>query len=162
MSDDKCKRTEWSSIYNGCMPVASTYRVQGRSGAKSSQRLCTDTFETFWNAWNLFSHRCVSEVSRDSCVARVLQLGGSPESAQNRWRWCVAASWNAWYAPKALRQARLVRLRSRKCWLQLSWTRTRKLRHWGRYATEVDIAVVPCFSFNLLSHRLTSKDAQGS
>ena len=110
----------------------------------------------------LGSHRCVSEVSRDNGVARVLKLGGSPESAQNRWRWCVAASWNAWYAPKALRQARLVRLRSRKCWLQLSWTRTRKLRHWGRYATEVDIAVVPCFSFNLLSHRLTSKDAQGS
>ena len=112
MSDDKCKRTEWSSIYNGCMPVASTYRVQGRSGAKSSQRLCAHTFETFWNAWSLGSH--VSEVSRDSGVARVLQLGGSPESAQNRWRWCVAASWNAWYAPKALRQARLVRLRSRK------------------------------------------------
>ena len=74
----------------------------------------------------------------------------------------LACSRNVWYAPKALQQARLVRLRSRKCWLQLSWTRTRELRHWGRYATEVDIAVVQCFGLNLLSHRLTSKDAQRS
>ena len=52
-----------------------------------------------------------------------------------------ASTWNARYARKALRcSGQVARLRSRKCWLQLSATRTRHLRHWGRYATvEVDL-----------------------